>query len=272
MGRSFVNGEKLVFNLKFVLADCGFRIFLISLVLFADRNPLFLENFPEGFFDTHEELAARKCHWSRHFTRERIDRALRVLHGVSCSSSSSSSDQRASFLREMQGVKMSIREKKAAEKKAAEEKRTLEAIFRPLTPPEATGGNEPSGRSEATDKPEGSGVDLVVTAAPPEVPEAGGSSVVIGLLAGGQAKSKEKRPRGERSGDKRKRSRKESTTSRPIYKDAIASANLIASCAWPLLPAPESLVEADKYGETSANFLKVNVRQVHFKTYLFSRS
>ncbi|KAG7533613.1 hypothetical protein ISN45_Aa08g012350 [Arabidopsis thaliana x Arabidopsis arenosa] len=234
-----------------------------------DRGPSFLDRIPEDLFSAHEELAARKCNWLRHFSQERVEKALRVLHGVSCSTSSSSSDQRVNFLTEMQKAKMTLRERKAAERKAIEERKTLEAIFRPLSPPEVTGGTEMSTRPEATDEPEGSRAALTISAALPEepegiptedtrnqIPEVEGTSVVVGLPADGQAKSKGKRPRGEHSGDKRKRSKKDRSSSHPIYKDAVASANLIASCAWPLLPAPENLIEADKYGETAASFLK----------------
>lgn len=104
---------------------------------------------------------------------------------------------------------MTLREKKAAEKKAAEDKKALEAIFRPQTPP------------EVTDEAEGSGVNLAVVAALPEatevvptrdvvdrVPEVKNTSVVVGLHAGGQAKLKGKRTRGEHSGDKKKRSKR----------------------------------------------------------------
>ncbi|XP_002878865.2 uncharacterized protein At3g60930, chloroplastic [Arabidopsis lyrata subsp. lyrata] len=136
--------------------------------------------------------------------------------------------------------------------------------FWPLTPPEAVGGNEAVVGPEATDEPEKQGVDLTAAKAIPEVPEGThdqapeveSTSIVVGLLAGGQTKSTGKRPRGDHSGDKRKKTKKDRGTSRPIYKDAVASANLIASCAWPLLPAPEGLVEAEKYGETAASFLK----------------
>ncbi|KAG7594045.1 hypothetical protein ISN45_Aa01g028240 [Arabidopsis thaliana x Arabidopsis arenosa] len=233
-----------------------------------DRGPSFLDRIPEDLFSVREELAARKCHWIKHFSQERIEKALRVLHGASCSTSSSSSDQRLSFLTEMQGVKMSLREKKAAEKKAREEERAVRAAFGPLTLSEATGGNEVTVDPEVVVDPAGSGVDLTVSVAHPEVPEgipigdvAGrapefGSTLVVGLPAGGETKSKGKRPRREHSGDTRKRSKKTHSSSRPIYKDRVASANLIASCAWPLLPAPEGLVEAERYGETAANFLK----------------
>ncbi|KAG7564198.1 hypothetical protein ISN44_As10g009660 [Arabidopsis suecica] len=233
-----------------------------------DRGPSFLDRIPEDLFSVREELAARKCHWIKHFSLARVEKALRVLHGASCSTSSSSSDQRLSYLTEMQGVQMSLREKKAAEKKAREEQRAIEVAFGPLTPPEATMRAEVVTDPEVIIDPMGSGVGLAITAALPEVPEGiplgdvadrvpeAGNALVVGLPAGGQTKSKGKRPRGEHSGDKRKKSRKAHSSSRPIYQDKVASANLIASCAWPLLPAPESLVEAERYGETAANFLK----------------
>ncbi|KAG7567963.1 hypothetical protein ISN45_Aa04g007960 [Arabidopsis thaliana x Arabidopsis arenosa] len=233
-----------------------------------DRGPSFLDRIPEDLFSAHEELAARKCHWIRHFSQERVEKELRVLHGASCSTSSSSSDQRLNFLTEMQGVQMSLREKKAAEKKAREEQRAIEAAFGPLTPPEAMMGAEVVTDPEVIIDPMGSGVGLAITAALPEVPEGiplgdvadrvpeAGNALVVGLPAGGQTKSKGKRPRGEHSGDRRKKSRKAHSSSRPIYQDKVASDNLIASCAWPLLPAPEGLVEAERYGETAANFLK----------------
>ncbi|KAG7552404.1 hypothetical protein ISN45_Aa06g030070 [Arabidopsis thaliana x Arabidopsis arenosa] len=243
-----------------------------------DRGPSFLDRIPEDLFSAHEELAARKCHWIKHFSQERVEKALRVLHGASCSTSSSSSDQRLNFLTEMQGVQMSLRERKAAEKKAREEQRAIEAAFGPLTPPEATMVAEVVTDPEVIIDPMGSEVGLAITAALTEVPEGipladvadrvpeAGNALVVGLPVGGQTKSKGKRsgqtkskgkrPRGEHSGDKRKKSKKAHSSSRPIYQDKVASANLIASCAWPLLPAPEGLVEAERYGETAANFLK----------------
>ncbi|KAG7558952.1 hypothetical protein ISN45_Aa05g005660 [Arabidopsis thaliana x Arabidopsis arenosa] len=244
-----------------------------------DRDPTFLELVPEDLLETHEELASRKCHWTKHFRLKRVEKALRLLRGVSCSSSSSSSDHRLSGFVEMQKAKMTLREKKAAEREAAEQKRALEAIFKPL--PEVTGAPEGSGRPEmsdlpeasnrpeATDDPEGSGLGLTMTSVPPEasrdvpagasgtqVPEVESTEVVVGLAAGGQAKTKGKRPRGEHSTDKRKKSKSDHSSSRPIYKDKVASANLVASCAWPLLTAPDNLAEAGRYAETSANFLK----------------
>ncbi|XP_020884944.1 uncharacterized protein At3g60930, chloroplastic-like [Arabidopsis lyrata subsp. lyrata] len=174
---------------------------------------------------------------------------------------------------EMQKAKMTLREKKAAEKEAAEQKRALEAAFRPLSEgsrgPEASDLPEASGRPEAVKSPERSGVVRAVASVPPEAvgdvpagdsgvqaPEVEHTEVVVGLAAGRQAKSKGKRPRGEHSADRRKRSKSDHGSSRPIYKDKMASANLVASCAWPLLTAPENLAEAERYAETSANFLK----------------
>ncbi|KAG7579361.1 hypothetical protein ISN45_Aa03g035200 [Arabidopsis thaliana x Arabidopsis arenosa] len=215
------------------------RDFLLLLSLFPIPRPIVKpspERIPDDFFNTHEELAARKCHWLKHFTRERVERGLKLLHGVPCPSSSTSSDQRANFFVEMQGAKMTLREKKAAEKKTVEDKKALEAIFKPQTPP------------EVTDEAEGNVVD--------RVPEVKNTSVVVGLPAGEQAKLKGKRTRGEHFGDKKKRSKRNCNDSRPIFKDKVASANLIASCAWPLLSALENLVDTEKYGETSANFLK----------------
>ncbi|KAG7548431.1 hypothetical protein ISN44_As12g036210 [Arabidopsis suecica] len=191
-----------------------------------DRGPSFLDRIPEDLFSVHEELAARKCHWIKHFSQGRVEKALRVLHGASCSTSSSSSDQRLGFLTEMQGVKMSLREKKAAEKKAREEQRTIEAAFGTLTPPEVIVGTEVVADPETIVDPVESGTGLAVTVALSEVPE--------GISTG------------------------DVTNRIPEVGSAlvVASANLIASCAWPLLPAPEGLVEAERYGETAANFLK----------------
>ncbi|XP_020868238.1 uncharacterized protein At3g60930, chloroplastic-like [Arabidopsis lyrata subsp. lyrata] len=174
---------------------------------------------------------------------------------------------------EMQKAKMTLREKKAAEEEAAEQKRALEAVFKPLTEgsrrPEASDLPEASGRPEVVKGPEGSGVDLAVTSVPPEAvddvpagdggvraPEVEHTEVVVGLAAGRQAKSKGKRPRGDHSTDRRKKSKSDHSSSRPIYKDKVASANLVASCAWPLLTTPETLAEAERYAETLANFLK----------------
>lgn len=146
-----------------MLANCYNSIVLTNLfllLLFADRAPTFLEHIPEDFFRTHEELAARKCNWQKHFTRKRVERALKLLHGVPCPSSSESSDQRANFFVEMQGAKLTLREKKAAEKKAAEEKKALEAVFGPQTLP------------EVTDEPEGLEVNPPITATLPRATEA----------------------------------------------------------------------------------------------------
>ncbi|KAG7567816.1 hypothetical protein ISN45_Aa04g006540 [Arabidopsis thaliana x Arabidopsis arenosa] len=62
-----------------------------------------------------------------------------------------------------------------------------------------------------------------------------------------QEKAKGKRPAAEGSGGKKKRARK-SRGEAPIYKDRVASANFIAFCAGPMLPAPENLF--------ASNFLK----------------
>ncbi|KAG7585544.1 hypothetical protein ISN45_Aa02g009010 [Arabidopsis thaliana x Arabidopsis arenosa] len=224
-----------------------------------DRNPSFLEDVPEGFLDLHDELVARKCDWTKHFSQERIERALRLLHGAPCQSSSESSDHRLDHLIEMQGAAQSLRAKKAAERKAAEEKRVLEATFRPPTPPEVNIIPEVAEDAEATEE-----VRVVADSSRPEassdirpdveVPEAVGSLAVVALGAEAKAKAKGKRPRGDSSGGRRKEKRSRSEV--PIYKDKIASANLIASCSGPPLSAPEALLEAQNYRETAAGFLK----------------
>ncbi|KAG7556818.1 hypothetical protein ISN44_As11g028140 [Arabidopsis suecica] len=223
-----------------------------------DRNPSFLEDIPEGFLDLHDELIARKCDWTKHFSRGRIERALRLLHGAPCQSSSESSDHQLDHLIEMQGAAQSLRAKKAAERKAARERAILEANFRPPTPPEVVNDAEVAVGTEAIDEAREStaltGTEVSVDVLSTEVPEAAGTSVVVALSAEAKAKAKGKRPRGDSSGGRRKEKR--SRNEAPIYKDKMASANLIASCSGPTLAAPEALLEAEMYRETAAGFLK----------------
>ncbi|KAG7578973.1 Retrotransposon gag domain [Arabidopsis thaliana x Arabidopsis arenosa] len=223
-----------------------------------DRNPSFLEDIPEGFLDLHDELIARKCDWTKHFSRGRIERALRLLHGAPCQSSSESSDHQLDHLIEMQGAAQSLRAKKAAERKAAREQAILEANFRPPTPPEVVNDTEVAVGTEAIDGAREStaltGAEVSVEVLSTEVPEAAGTSVVVALSAEAKAKAKGKRPRGDSSGGRRKEKR--SRNEAPIYKDKMASANLIASCSGPTLAAPEALLEAEMYRETAAGFLK----------------
>ncbi|KAG7529492.1 hypothetical protein ISN44_Un137g000050 [Arabidopsis suecica] len=190
-----------------------------------DRNPSFLEDIPEGFLDLHDELIARKCDWTKHFSRNRIERALRLLHGAPCQSSSESSDHRLDHLIEMQGAAESLRAKKAAERKAARERAILEANFKPPTPPEVRNDSEVAVDTEAIDEAR---EDTALVEA----------EASVDVFSGGRRKEK--------------RSRNEA----PIYKDKIASANLIASCSGPTLAAPEALLEAESYRETAAGFFK----------------
>ncbi|CAE5960379.1 unnamed protein product [Arabidopsis arenosa] len=185
-----------------------------------DRNPSFLEDIPEGFLDLHDELIARKCDWTKHFSRGRIERALRLLHGAPCQSSSESSDHQLDHLIEMQVVN------------DAEVAVGTEAI------------------DEARESTALTGTEVSVDALSTEVPEAAGTSVVVALSAEAKAKAKGKRPRGDSSGGRRKEKR--SRNEAPIYKDKMASANLIASCSGPTLAAPEALLEAEMYRETAA--------------------
>ncbi|XP_020884640.1 uncharacterized protein At3g60930, chloroplastic-like [Arabidopsis lyrata subsp. lyrata] len=156
----------------------------------------------------------------------------------------------------MQGVAQSLRARKAAEKKAAKERAVLEANFRPPTPPEAS--PEVVDGAKATDEardmasivPEVAGHISPTTG----VPEVVGALVVVAPVAEAKSKPRGKRPRGDGSGVSRKEKRSRSET--PVYKDKVASANFVASCSGPPLFAPEALLEAQNYRETTDGFLK----------------
>ncbi|KAG7572298.1 Ribonuclease H-like superfamily [Arabidopsis suecica] len=259
LGRVVGTWRKIGIIPEAVLATLFYSKLLIDrFLVYADRNPSFLEDIPEGFLDLHDELIARKCDWTKHFSRDRIERALRLLHGASCQSSSESSDHQLDHLIEMQGAAQSLRAKKAAERKAARERAILEANFRPPTPPEVVNDTEVAVGTEAIDEAREStaltGTEVSVDVLSTEVPEAAGTSVVVALSAEAKAKAKGKRPRGDSSGGRRKEKR--SRNEAPIYKDKVASANLIASCSGLTLAAPEALLEAERYRETAAGFLK----------------
>lgn len=141
---------------------------------------------------------------------------------------------------------MSLKEKKAAERKAAEKKRALEALFKPLS--EAHDGPEGADLPEASSRPEVPGPtafsapsempeDIPVGDTGVQAPEAAKTSVVIGLRAKEEEKPKGKRPAVEGSGGRKKKARK-SRGETPIYKDKVASANLIATCAGPFSTSP----------------------------------
>ncbi|XP_020866241.1 uncharacterized protein At3g60930, chloroplastic-like [Arabidopsis lyrata subsp. lyrata] len=156
----------------------------------------------------------------------------------------------------MQGAAQSLRAWKATEKKAAKERAVLEANFRPPTPPEVS--LEVVVGAEATDEvrdmasivPEVAGHISPTT----DVPEVVGALVIAAPTAEAKSKTRGKRPRGDGSGVSRKEKRSRSET--PVYKDKIASANFVASCSGPPLPAPEALLEGQNYRETAAGFLK----------------
>ncbi|KAG7599385.1 hAT-like transposase RNase-H fold [Arabidopsis suecica] len=259
LGRVVGTWRKIGIIPEAVLATLFYSKLLIDrFLVYADRNPSFLEDIPEGFLDLHDELIARKCDWTKHFSRDRIERALRLLHGAPCQSSSESSDHQLDHLIEMQGAAQSLRAKKAAERKAARERAILEANFRLPTPPEVVNDTEVAVGTEAIDEAREStaltGTEVSVDVLSTEVPEAAGTSVVVALSAEAKAKAKGKRPRGDSSGGRRKEKR--SRNEAPIYKDKVASANLIASCSGPTLATPEALLEAERYRETAAGFLK----------------
>ena len=96
-------------------------------VFFRRRLPNSIPRaFPEDLIWCYQELSARTCHWTKHFSRERVDRALRLFHGVFCPSSSESSDHRTQFFVDMQTSKLTIREVYEKKRLTAEEKRAAE--------------------------------------------------------------------------------------------------------------------------------------------------
>jgi len=111
---------------------------------FAERTLKFLEPIPDDFLSAFHALSAQKCDWLKHFSRERIERALHLLHGVSCSTSSESSDHRTQFFVDMQSTKLTLREvyakkKEDKERRLAEARRLVNAgLISPRADPEAT--------------------------------------------------------------------------------------------------------------------------------------
>lgn len=137
----------------------------------------------------------------------------------------------------------------------------LEANFRPPTPPEVNNHPEVADGTEAIDEARDAMVlvetEIAGRVSPvTEVPEVAGALVTNAAIVAAKPKArKEKRSRGDCSGGSRKEKRSRSEA--PIYKDKIASANLVVSCLGPPLTALEALLEARSYRETAAGFLKV---------------
>jgi len=101
-------------------------IFAYILYFVADLPIRFLKPCPEDLVSCYQELSARKCHWTKHLSRKRVERALRLFHGVPCPSSSESSDHRTQFFVDMQTSKPTIRVVYERKRLAAEEKRATE--------------------------------------------------------------------------------------------------------------------------------------------------
>jgi len=123
-GKSCRDGEYLVDGLSPSLL-------LLILTLFylfsTDRTFKFLEYCLADLIQAQKELSAQKCNWQKHFCRERVKRAIKLSHGVSCSSSSASSDHQSRFFVEMQKTKLMLWGLKSQKKKKeAEAKRLLE--------------------------------------------------------------------------------------------------------------------------------------------------
>jgi len=111
---------------------------------FAERTLKFIEPIPDDFLSAFHALSARKCDWLKHFSRERVERALRLLHGVSCPTSLESFDHRTQFFVDMQSTKLTLwevyaKKKEDKERRLAEEKRLVDAGFiSPRAAPETT--------------------------------------------------------------------------------------------------------------------------------------
>ena len=109
-------------------------LFQTSFSFVAERTLKFLEPIPDDFLSAYHALSARKCDWSKHFSRDRVKQALRLLHGVSYPSSLESSDHRTQFFVDMQSTKLSLREvyakkKEDKERRLAEDKRLGTEFF-----------------------------------------------------------------------------------------------------------------------------------------------
>jgi len=128
----------------FVCARGGFVSVLTIFPFVAERTIKFLEPIPASFALDFHALSARKCDWLKHFSRDQIERALRLVHGVSCPSSSESSDHRTQFFVDMQSTKLTLREvyakkKEDKERRLAEEKCLADTgLISPQAAPEAT--------------------------------------------------------------------------------------------------------------------------------------
>ncbi|CAB94129.1 putative protein [Arabidopsis thaliana] len=241
-----------------------------------ERTLKFLEPIPDDFLSAFHALSARKCDWLKHFSRERVECALRLLHGVSCPTSSESSDHRTQFFVDMQSTKLTLREvyakkKEDKERRLAEERRLVNTgLISPRADPEATqDGNVIPDATAPQTAPEASrdGVNPYtagpVDAAPAEAqgaePSAAAPEAVLALPAIDKAAGK--RIRVDDVSSKKKKKKKKASGSEvekilPIFEDRTASANLLGGCVGPLLPPPDTLLESRKYAETASHFLR----------------
>ncbi|KAG7627145.1 hypothetical protein ISN45_At03g033420 [Arabidopsis thaliana x Arabidopsis arenosa] len=261
-----------------------------------ERTIKFLEPIPDDFLSAFHALSARKCDWLKHFSRERVERALRLLHGVSCPTSSESSDHCTQFFVDMQSTKLTLREvyakkKEDKERRLAEERCLVNAGLISLrADPEGTqDGNvipdaaatvdagliSPRAAPEASrDRnviPDGAApIDAAPAEAQRTKPSVVAPEAVVALPTSGKAAGKRVRVADESSKKKKKKKKTSGSEAEkiiPIFEDRTASANLLGGCVGPLLPPPTTLLESRKYAETASHFLRVFVasmnRMVH---------
>jgi len=242
-------------------------LFQTSFSFVAERTLKFLEPIPDDFLSAYHALSARKCDWSKHFSRDRVKQALRLLHGVSYPSSLESSDHRTQFFVDMQSTKLSLREvyakkKEDKERRLAEDKRLAEArlISPRAASPEATQDQDVAPDVAApVDPAPAESQEVDPTAAAP-LPEA-----IVALPASDKAMGK--RVRTDDSSCKKKSKKKKASSAEagkelPIFEDRVASANLLGGCAYPLLSPPDTLLESRKYAETASHFLPVSAYSI----------
>ena len=192
----------------------------------------------------------------KHFSRDRIERALCLVYGVPCPSSSESSDHRTQFFVDMQSTKLTLREV-YAKKKEDKERRLAE---RNVLPKRVGSRGDPR---------RGSLPDAItpVETVPNEAQEADPPSVahapeaVVALPASDKAVGKCVWV--DDASSKKKKNKKKKTSGidvekeLSIFEDRVASANLLGGCVGPFLPPLDTLLESGKYAETGSHFLRV---------------
>jgi len=160
----------------------------------------------------------------------------------------------------MQSTKLTLREvyakkKEDKERRLAEEKRLEEAG---LNSPRAASPDATQDRDIAPDV--AAPVDPTPVAAQEVDPTAAAPlpEAIVALPASDKAVGKRvwtDDSSSKKKSKKKKASSVEAGKELPIFEDRVASANLLGGCAGPLLPPPDTLLESQKYAETTSHGL-----------------